>query len=314
MKKIKLLTSLSSIGVLAAVAPITINCSTNKTSNVLHAESANTMEFEGKEYELADNINPNVFLTVSSWGYSQSSDIPLKDGSTFRIESCLGNDGWNQITSLKLTSLDPNIHDISTYFLASCENLETLDISGFTNITSIDEEFCYYCRSLKHVILPNKPAYEFDYVSPYLFFQVGWGRPNPDLVMDGGKYVNSYRHNAPWSNYAKNMTGVTDYYIDYPQWQTPTTRVNYYNLASLRILDCGYQPWGAVPPITWTVDEGTDECLRAFIYTLSDTGEQYLSILPTEDALGRINSIKISAYWNTYKIASGSFIYRSVRE
>ena len=49
-----------------------INCIANKTSN--------TLEFEEKEYELADNINHNVFITRY-----ETHVIRLKGGTTVTI-------------------------------------------------------------------------------------------------------------------------------------------------------------------------------------------------------------------------------------
>ena len=133
MKKIKLITSLSTLGALTAAAPIvTTSCSSDKK-----AEYKNYITFRGKAIELPENLNPNFLCWVPS--YSTGTYymlIPTKDNEWIYIYDY----NCDQITDLKLTSCDDTAI-INNDFLSYLPNLTTVNLSGLTKVTTIGHRF-----------------------------------------------------------------------------------------------------------------------------------------------------------------------------
>ena len=100
----------------------------------------NSMIYDGKEYIIADYFDPNRFLSKGwSWSGWLTQHIWLDDGTIFEIED--SDETWSKLATLKLQTCDTNVTEIGWGFLTECKNLEKLDISGLTNITSIDSHF-----------------------------------------------------------------------------------------------------------------------------------------------------------------------------
>ena len=327
MKKTKLITSLSSIGVLLSSTPIiATSCSENKTINrETYYSECNTMDFNDKHYELIDNIDPNLFAVVK---YNPVY-IPLKDGST----QLINYDEWNLLVGVKLISCDPNIKVLDNNFLSYCKGLREVDLSGLTYIREIGHNFligcyklngldlsplvsleeiggsfCCNCSGLQFVNLPFRYADGIDFSnSLYFFYDVP-----KNIPLYGGKYVNSYRNTKPWKSRVDQMVGETNYFIEMPTWEKETVKVDGYNCAELKLVDSGFAPWSAIPPVTWVIDDETSKCLNAYI-SYEPNYHDLLVINPSEEAVGKFNTIAISAYWSSsYKICDIRFYYRSI--
>ena len=133
-RKLKLLTSLSCLGILTAAAPIVMTaCSDTEI------KSANGMVFDGKVYEIADNVDLNAFCWVPTF-FSETEyfmSIPLKNGKYFNITM----DNRFDLTKLKITSINKDIDYINNDFLSYLPNLKELTISDYSHITEIGDRF-----------------------------------------------------------------------------------------------------------------------------------------------------------------------------
>ena len=134
MKKRKLLTSLSSLGVLAAAAPIVApSCSSDNISY------ANGMIFDGKVYEIEKNCDLNSFCWVptlfSTTEYFMS--IKLANGDYFNITK----DNKDKLTKLKITDINKSVKFIANDFLSDMPCLKSLEIGDYSHITEIGDRF-----------------------------------------------------------------------------------------------------------------------------------------------------------------------------
>ena len=111
--------------------------------NRKYAGPINRMIYGGVEYKLADDIDPNSFISTSTDGrYFIEQEIELKDRSKLVIQ---GNEySWSLLTSLTLANYEQlRVYNIIyDFFLYKCYNLQTIELSGLVNISQILSGFC----------------------------------------------------------------------------------------------------------------------------------------------------------------------------
>ena len=129
----------------------------------------NKMTFNGQTYELADNIDPNLFATTTDNNGVNTSKIPLRNCDTpILIGGVITDNSWNKLTELTLVSVDPKVKIINDDFLSGCTNLTSVDLSGLKDVTTICSCFLADAHNLKSVILPDKSAADYK-INPYGF-------------------------------------------------------------------------------------------------------------------------------------------------
>ena len=106
------------------------------------------MTYDGIEYTLADNINPNVFVTWSTHGWTINT-IWLEDGTYIEIGG--SQEEWDKLTSLTIASCDPKVTRINQGFLNGCSNLAYLDLSNMPSIEIIETNFVVTCNGLTDI-------------------------------------------------------------------------------------------------------------------------------------------------------------------
>ena len=135
MKKIKLLSSLATIGVIGIATPIvSTSCSTSPDV------ATNWMMYEGRKYEFANNFNPNYLC-------GEEFLIPLKNGTILPVVSLFKA----SITKLVLNIPNIRVKSINDHFLEGCTGLmdeKSLDLSGLSGVESIGNYFLSGCTSL----------------------------------------------------------------------------------------------------------------------------------------------------------------------
>ena len=151
MKKIKLLTSISSIAALSSVVGIVAtSCNKNNESEPIPT-TTNKVTYYDHEYELVEEIDPNLFCE-----FSTTITLPLKNGLELNFDK-------TKITNLVIKKINPKIKNIYNYFLNNYKNLKTVDLSGLSNVTYIGNCFLSNCENLTTVnfgeinikVLPN---------------------------------------------------------------------------------------------------------------------------------------------------------------
>ena len=298
---------------------IKIANSTTTFSEVAYAN--NLLTLNGVEYELADNINPNKFVTLNWAGNWISEFIPLKDGGTLYIDAGYGKSGylWQKLTSLTLRSCDPRVGVIEDCFLAKCDalkevklldglssiitiedgfiekahNLETVDLSGFIDLDRIGGCFIDEARNLNYVRMPNQCAKDF---------KVDWNYSTEipqTAIVDCGNHLASYQVTYPWSRWSGQMSGSEhNYSIKELKWSPYSNPiVNRTVTADLVLLDDNMTPLHPLAE-TWRIEPETDECLNA-VYDYPGI----VSITPTEEAICRTTTLKVAVYNLDKKIA-----------
>ena len=124
------------------------------TSNIVvkdftPAKEENELIYDGRLFELADNIDVNLFTTWdASAGIKQT--YPLKNGGSLTIDY---NADANKLTSVSLGSVKENTTTIPNAFLKYCSNLSYIDLSGLCNVTTVGDDFLFGCGSLTFIDL-----------------------------------------------------------------------------------------------------------------------------------------------------------------
>ena len=116
--------------------------------------SSNYMRYDGKDYELDARINPRVFETQDyySWGpYFGARDIPLRGGEKLHIDA--NQTAWNKLTHLAIVKCSHKQMEFIVGFLAYCDNLEWVNLSGLKKIEYTGVLFLAYCDKIKTVDL-----------------------------------------------------------------------------------------------------------------------------------------------------------------
>ena len=106
----------------------------------------NLMTYGGQEYELAANIDPNVFCGTTTPESKSAYIVPLKNGTNLTIY--LGDYQHKKITSLSLKNCDSTKTTINDSFLRDCENLASLDLTGLGEIITIKSYFLMNCNAI----------------------------------------------------------------------------------------------------------------------------------------------------------------------
>ena len=112
----------------------------------------------GMTYELADNLDPNLFVSYAEGAGTLTKEIPKKDGGNIVFSD---SDEWGDIEEIKLGNRDPTNTDISDYFLYFCRELQTLDLTGLVNVKTINKSFLSLCNSLINIDMGSIPASAF---------------------------------------------------------------------------------------------------------------------------------------------------------
>ena len=155
-KKFKLLSTLAIGGVIGSTVPVvSTSCSTFTT------DTTNSIVYEGKVYELANNFNPNflcgdIFL------------IPLKDGRILPVISIFKA----LISKITLNVTNQRVTTLGDHFLEGCiglTNKDSLDLSGLKNVTSVGSFFLANCSQLKEIDL--SPMTSLQHIGPGFAYQ-----------------------------------------------------------------------------------------------------------------------------------------------
>ena len=141
----------------STVVDIVITDTNNKTGRVIlpvDIEVYNKFVYDGKSYEMADNVDPSKFITKNSNNAYISQEIPVIIGGSETTITIGGNqDKWNLLTSLAFSSTTSVETTIEDNFLRGCYNLTSVDLSGLSNINSIGQYFLSASLSLDHLDL-----------------------------------------------------------------------------------------------------------------------------------------------------------------
>ena len=127
-----------------------INIKANSSSNTYVGELKLTLGFSGsifyddKEYFVAENIDPNLFLTFDGNNYT-TQNIPLADGKTITIGG--SEENWKKLTSVQINNFDTT-KIIGDYFLSGCTNLKYLVLPDINNVETIGDNALFNCESL----------------------------------------------------------------------------------------------------------------------------------------------------------------------
>ena len=321
MKKFKLMTSLSSIGVLASLTPfLATSCSGTVNNNIDLQDNIaynSSMTYNGITYELDENIDPNVF-TTSWYGFDViTQHIPLKDGGYVTI------DRWDELTSLKLLSCSQYATSIGHYFLSFCNSLTELDLSGLNNVTSIGSNFlssCYslelldlskmskinyigscflaYDSGLSLLRLPNKSPDSIS-VSPADFLL--YVPTNTTIICDS--YLSLYKTLAPWSSRASQMHDYNcspnlHWENDFMTSDTDKIPCDCNTTAKLHLYDNGSEVTSGV---SWKIEGQIIKQLNLKCY------ENIVTINPTSEAVNADRSLVISAYVNDLLVFKSNY-------
>ena len=99
----------------------------------------NIIKYDGEQIKLQDNIDPNIFSTIT-----QGTTLTKKDGTTLTL------DDLTKVEALSIQSVSSQWNkEIDDYFLydydnnIALENLSFLDISGLNDVTTIGQYFLY---------------------------------------------------------------------------------------------------------------------------------------------------------------------------
>ena len=165
----------------------------------------NKIVYDGTEYSLADNIDPNLFCKNSPVNW------PVVGGGTLKIE----NKG--KVSELSIRSVTKGTTIIPDNFLNNYSKLEKLELLGFRDVTNIGKDFLYYCKWLSEVDLSQlKSLVRIE--SGFLYncaildeITVPFRQPpfvadkdfmldvREDLVIHCGKYLEDYKKAPIWS-------------------------------------------------------------------------------------------------------------------
>ena len=150
------------------------------------------MTFKGVEYELADDIDPNLFVTWDFWSIDgwRKAVIPLLGGGTVTIGATFVE--WNNLKQLKLVSCSP-VSEIEEFFLSN--------LSGLHGFSKMGESFVSNCESLENIILPQQDPRQITKVVAVRFLL---GLPT-DAVIHCGDYLEEYKSTSPWNEWANQM-------------------------------------------------------------------------------------------------------------
>ena len=113
-------------------------------------EVLNKVKYNGVEYELVDNIDPNKFKSYEGTYNFFTQTYELKDGGeplTINYGEEF-NSKTAKLQEVQIKSIDPTVEVIDDNFLTYCTKLTKVDLSGFTNIKATSHNFIAYAESL----------------------------------------------------------------------------------------------------------------------------------------------------------------------
>ena len=143
MKKIKLIATLSTaIMIGGGYNILTTSCS----SSGAQITDKNTMIYNGNEYEIANNINPNIFCELNS---STIANVPLESGEFIDVEK----ESLTSLTILNVYEKTPT--SIDSGFLYGCNNLTSLTLPETWHVTNIGKNFLCQCYALESLTIPS---------------------------------------------------------------------------------------------------------------------------------------------------------------
>ena len=113
----------------------------------------------------------------------------------------------NELNDLDLSGLN-NINFINYGFLYGCCSLQSLDLYSLTNISEICGAFLQGCDSLLELIVPNKSPETFT-VNSFQFMEY----ISPNTLICCNDYLMQYQKTAPWSDRESEMRDSLIYSI-----------------------------------------------------------------------------------------------------
>ena len=134
----------------------------HKVTSGIIEEGEGYMTYNGNNYLLADNIDPNIFCGDGTWY------IPTKNNGTIAIPKSkrnqiltfalpetvkatkIGNNflsGCTKLAHLSLTGFD-KVKVVGDNFLENCNSIQTLKLTNLSNVARIGNNFLHNCSSL----------------------------------------------------------------------------------------------------------------------------------------------------------------------
>ena len=252
------------------------------------------MIFNGKEYKLPFDIDPNLFSTISNATGVKTPTIPLRDGSTLKIN---GYSDWKKLDALYLSYCDSSVTSLNTNFLKLCTGLQAVDLSGLKNIDYISYGFLQECSSLKQITLPKVSPKAIELFDEEDNLMVGFAA---DALIGCGEFLDEYKTTAPWSVYADRMVDVVHNYsiiINGDHFTCPKTDRVY--SARLMLFDNDVQVKNNVSWSVWT-----DGYINIGITTEGDVMKMVAPLV----AVNKIANVHLSAHINGEIVYTYSFM------
>ena len=169
----------------------------------------NKLTYDGTEYILIDNIDPNLFITYNSGYLTQT--YPLKNGGTLEINYATNR---AKLTSLELHTISKDT--ITGNFLYGCSGLTSLTLD-LPNFTTFYYSFLSNCSGLTSLTLDLPSLTSTGYFLPNcsgLTSLTLWDQDpstvsvsssnfmyncNPNEIKVPSQYISWYNSNSPWS-------------------------------------------------------------------------------------------------------------------
>ena len=149
MKKIKLLTTLSGLGVIAAAIPLV---STGCTSKY---DSSNYIIYKGEKVKLDGFTFTQTDINLLCTQQAVPYDPAKSDSATWSAYYINGVPyDINYITEINIGTAS-NVAIIPPNFMNGCVHLRTVNLNGIKDLTYIGDNFLDYCYLLSTLVLPT---------------------------------------------------------------------------------------------------------------------------------------------------------------
>ena len=149
MKKIKLITTLSSLGVLGATFPLVVtSCSKDdKKEDEEIVETDNYVQTNNDKFYIANDFDPNIFCGDTETINFVSPTKPEKG-----IQRTINK---TDIKSITIKSLKSTVTNLKDKFLNGFTAISSIDFSALSSILYFGTQFIYNCDNLTEINIGN---------------------------------------------------------------------------------------------------------------------------------------------------------------
>ena len=149
MKKIKLITTLSSLGALTAATPIVATSCSNSAENYI--------VYNGEKISMLGSATAADILKFVPADYTDPT-LPAAEQATYKAICIDGR--YYDITKISELSIGccEDAAKIPANFLQGCVSLKRLNLRGVKGVMKIGANFCKDCKSLGQLVLPTLRA------------------------------------------------------------------------------------------------------------------------------------------------------------